>query len=60
MNLVPFPMYVKVAHFIFRLLMSCVFCMLSFVSFLCDRIIMSLYLLSCAICLIMWLSLCLS
>jgi hypothetical protein len=39
MNLVSFPMYVKVAHFVFCLLMSCVFCMLSFVTFLCDCII---------------------
>jgi hypothetical protein len=28
MNLISFPMYGKVAHFVFSLLMSCTFCVL--------------------------------
>jgi hypothetical protein len=33
MNLISFPMYGEVAHFVFSLLMSCTFCVLQFVSF---------------------------
>jgi hypothetical protein len=46
MNVVSFPVYVEVAYFVFCVLMSCVFCMLSFFSLLCNRIIVSSYLFS--------------